>query len=350
MPPLAVRQGVGEEWGMTLWVRGLRKRFGAVEALRGVTFRVPEGATWGLLGPNGSGKTTTMRILLGIVPPDAGEVTWQGRPVAQWPRSLWGYLPEERGLYPKLPVREQLTYLARLQGLSAREAAARADRWLRRLAMEGMARRRLEQLSKGNQQKIQFAAAVLHDPAILLLDEPFSGLDPGNAATLKQVLEELRGEGRTVLFSSHRLDHVRELCDGITLVHDGRVVLHGTLEEVVAPFREPRIRVRLARPLPADAVSRLPLPPRRVEGEWLSFDLRDGPQGRGAGTPSGAAPWQDPALADLCRGLLDAILQHGPVVRFEWEEPDLEAIYIRLTGRRPGASTRPEGEGDAGVA
>ncbi|PZN02475.1 MAG: hypothetical protein DIU76_10435, partial [Bacillota bacterium] len=207
---------------MTLGVRDLRKRFGAVEALRGVTFRVPEGATWGLLGPNGSGKTTTMRILLGMVPPDAGEVTWQGRPVARWPRSLWGYLPEERGLYPKLPVREQLAYLGRLQGLSARQAAAGADRWLRRLGMADAARRRLEQLSKGNQQKVQFAAAVVHEPAILLLDEPFSGLDPGNAATLKEVLQELRGDGRTILFSSHRLDHVRELCDGITLVHDGR--------------------------------------------------------------------------------------------------------------------------------
>ena len=334
---------------MALGVRDLRKRFGAVEALRGVTFRVPEGATWGLLGPNGSGKTTTMRILLGMVPPDAGEVTWQGRPVARWPRSLWGYLPEERGLYPKLPVREQLAYLGRLQGLSARQAAAGADRWLRRLGMADAARRRLEQLSKGNQQKVQFAAAVVHEPAILLLDEPFSGLDPGNAATLKEVLQELRGDGRTILFSSHRLDHVRELCDGITLVHDGRVVLHGTLEEVVAPFREPRIRVRLARPLPADALARLPLSPRRVEGEVLAFDLRDGAGARGAGA-AGPAPWQDPALADLCRRLLAAILQHVPVVRFEWEEPDLEAIYIRLTGRRPGASAPPDGEGEAGVA
>ena len=328
---------------MSLNTRRLTKRFGAVEALRDVTFSVPQGSTWGLLGPNGSGKTTTMRIMLGIVPPDGGQVEWQGVPTSRWPRHIWGYLPEERGLYPKMRVREQLIYLGRLQGMTAASAAAQVDRWLRRLDMQAAAHRRLEQLSKGNQQKIQFVAAILHDPVLLLLDEPFSGLDPANAAVLRAVLEELRRQGRTIIFSSHRLDHVRELCDGITLLQGGRVVVHGTLEEVLAPFREPRVLIQWSRPLPAEDFDRLPVRPQRIEGPTAWFDLREG--WPGAATPAPGTqrpangrplpPWDDPALAERSQELLAAASRLAPVVRFQWEEPDLEAVYIQLTGHAP---------------
>jgi ABC-2 type transport system ATP-binding protein len=198
---------------MPLELNGLTKRFGAVQALDGVTFSVPEGGICGFLGANGAGKTTTMRVVLGFLRADSGTATWNGRDTRRWPRRTWGYMPEERGLYQRMPVLDQLVFYGTLYGLSRREAQAAALDWLARFRIEEHAEHRAEALSKGNQQKVQFIATVLHDPDVLLMDEPFVGLDPINVALLKSAFLELRDRGKTLVFSTHQLDQAEELCD-----------------------------------------------------------------------------------------------------------------------------------------
>ncbi|HEX6131012.1 MAG TPA: ATP-binding cassette domain-containing protein [Actinomycetota bacterium] len=224
----------------------LRRRFDDVVALDGVSFDVPEGRIIGFVGPNGSGKTTTMRIALGVLRPDAGIVRWRGRDLDAVARRRFGYMPEERGLYPKMRVHEQLVYLARLHGLSRGDAAARATRVLETLGVAERARDRVEALSLGNQQRVQLAAALVHAPACLVLDEPFSGLDPVGVDVLAAVLaREAREEGVPVVFSSHQLDLVERVCDEVVMVHDGRVVVRGTIGELRASRARRQLRVEL---------------------------------------------------------------------------------------------------------
>ena len=213
----------------------LRRRFGDVVALDGVSFEVPEGRIVGFVGRNGSGKTTTMRIALGVLDADAGDVRWRGSPVDASSRRLFGYMPEERGLYPKMRVREQLVYLARLHGVSKDVAARRADELTEALQLLGGPRDRIETLSLGNQQRVQLAASLVHDPDVLVLDEPFSGLDPVGVDVLADVLmREARGRGAAVVFSSHQLDLVERMCDEVVLIEKGRVVARGTITELRA--------------------------------------------------------------------------------------------------------------------
>ncbi len=208
------------------------KRYGDVVALADMTFNVRAGELFGFVGSNGAGKTTTMRIALGVLGADAGEVRWRGAPVDLDTRRRIGYMPEERGLYPKMAVREQLVYLARLHGLRAAAARAAADRWMERL---GVAQRRadaVEKLSLGNQQRVQLAAALVHDPEVLVLDEPFSGLDPVAVEVMSGVLREKAAAGVPVIFSSHQLDLVERLCDRVGIVSAGRMVAAGTVDEL----------------------------------------------------------------------------------------------------------------------
>jgi ABC-2 type transport system ATP-binding protein len=210
----------------------LCKRYGDRTVLEGVSFSVRPGEMFGFVGANGAGKTTTMRIILGVLNADAGSVRWDGRDVDAATRRQFGYMPEERGLYPKMPVREQLVYFARLHGFTAPAAATATDELLERLGLTERANDRVEALSLGNQQRVQLAAALVHDPVLLVLDEPFSGLDPVGVDALAEVLSERVASGVPVVFSSHQLELVERLCDSIGVLGRGRILASGTLAEL----------------------------------------------------------------------------------------------------------------------
>jgi len=217
---------------MSLAITNLKKRFGDVQALDGISFSVAPGEVFGFLGANGAGKTTTMRIALGLLRADEGSVTWQDRPARSWPRRTWGYLPEERGLYGRMPVLDQLVFYASLYGVPRDRARRDALHWLARFRISEYADRRAETLSKGNQQKVQFIATILHDPDVVLMDEPFAALDPVNVALLKAAVLEMRDRGRTLVFSTHQLDMAEELCDSVAIIDRGRLVTEGPTREV----------------------------------------------------------------------------------------------------------------------
>jgi len=229
-----------------LEIEGLRKRFGEVVALDGCGFDVPEGRIVGFLGPNGAGKTTAMRCIFGLALPDEGTIRWRGRPVGPAERLRFGYMPEERGLYGRMRVREQLIYFAQLSGLSASAAAAAADAWLERLGLRDRADARLEGLSHGNQQRIQLATALAHGPELLVLDEPFSGLDPIGVETLSGLLGELAADGVGIVFSSHQLDLVEDVCDDVVIIDHGRIVLSGEVQELKHASSRRSLRVTVA--------------------------------------------------------------------------------------------------------
>jgi ABC-2 type transport system ATP-binding protein len=222
--------GVSTIAGRGLEVVGLGKRYGELAALDGCSLSVRPGRVVGLLGPNGAGKTTTMRCIFGLVEPDRGEVRWEGAAIDREARLRFGYMPEERGLYPHMRIRAQLEYLAQLSGLDRRSAAAGVERWLARLGLRERGEARLDALSHGNQQRVQLAAALVHDPVALVLDEPFAGLDPLGVDALSMVIGELAADGTAVLFSSHQLDLVEDVCQDIVVIDHGRVVLHGELD------------------------------------------------------------------------------------------------------------------------
>lgn len=217
---------------MSLEFDGLSRRYGDVVALDDLSFSVPTGEVVGFLGPNGSGKTTTMRAVFGLVALDSGAVRWSGQPVDGRQRRRFGYMPEERGLYPGMVVGEQLQYLARLHGMTPADARAAATRWLERLGVADRADSKVESLSLGNQQRVQLAAALVHEPELLILDEPLSGLDPAGIDAVAAVLAEQATEGRGVLFSSHQLDLVEDLCTSVAIIDHGRLVAQGSVEEL----------------------------------------------------------------------------------------------------------------------
>jgi ABC-2 type transport system ATP-binding protein len=210
------------------------KRYGAVTALDQCTFTARAGRLTGFLGPNGAGKTTAMRAVFGLVELDAGAVLWHGRPVTAAEQANFGYMPEERGLYPRMRVRDQLVYLGQLYGGRARNVARKVDAWLERLDLADRATDRLDSLSHGNQQRVQLIAALVNDPDLLVLDEPFSGLDPIAMGAMSELLSELAGKGATVLFSSHQLDLVEDLCEDVVIIEHGRIALAGDLGDLRA--------------------------------------------------------------------------------------------------------------------
>ena len=231
--------------GVSLELIGLRRRFGSVVALDGLEFSVPPGQVFGFLGPNGAGKTTTMRAIFGVVALDAGEVRWQGKPVTEQDRRRFGYMPEERGLYPGMPILEQLEYLGRLHDMTASSARGAGQDWIKRLGLAGRESAKLEALSHGNQQRVQLAAALMHDPELLVLDEPFAGLDPGGVDDMTEILAERARAGVTVLFSSHQLDLVEHICEAVAIIHRGRVVAQGAVADLERGERT-RLAVRVA--------------------------------------------------------------------------------------------------------
>ncbi|CAN5519189.1 ATP-binding cassette domain-containing protein [soil metagenome] len=219
-----------------LVVDRVTKRYGANVAVNNVSFRVEPGRIFGILGPNGAGKTSTIRMVTHITAPDSGRITFGDMEVGRESQKVMGYLPEERGLYRKMKVLEQLTYFGQLKGLPTRRAVEESRRWLERFSLSEVADKRVEELSKGMQQKVQFIATILHDPKLCIFDEPFSGLDPINSQLLQDIILELRQEGRTILFASHRMEQVEQMCDDIFLIARGREVLHGTLRDVKSRF------------------------------------------------------------------------------------------------------------------
>lgn len=216
---------------MQFAVENLHKSFGEKQVLKDVSFSTESGKAFGLLGRNGAGKTTTIRIIMDVFPADSGNVLLNGEPMVREKVNV-GYLPEERGLYPKVNILEQLVYLGRLRGMTAHDAKENSMKWLRRLSMDEFANKKLDTLSKGNQQKIQLTAALVSDPDFVILDEPFSGLDPVNAMLLKDVVRELIDSGKIVLFSSHQMNYVEEFCDSIAILHHGEIVLSGSIREL----------------------------------------------------------------------------------------------------------------------
>jgi ABC-2 type transport system ATP-binding protein len=301
---------------MSLVVDSITKRFGEIVALDGASFTVEPGRIFGLLGANGAGKTTSMRIVLDILRPDAGRVTWQGTENTELPRRTWGYLPEERGLYPKMGVGDQLRFFASLYGIPDAEVRAEIDDWLERFRIPDYRDRRVEELSKGNQQKIQFIAAILHDPDVLIMDEPFTGLDPVNVRLLKEAFLEMKQRGKTLIFSTHQMETVEELCESIAIVDAGRVVVSGAVRDVKRDMG--RQVVRLATEGDGNGVGWLTdLPGVTVTAEREDYvELR---------VPSD----RDPATI-----LRTAVDRGEKVTLFEIAEPSLEEIFVEHVGHR----------------
>lgn len=232
---------------MVLELRNIEKSFGEKQVLKGVSFRAEGGKAFGLLGRNGAGKTTSIRILMDVFPANGGEVLMDGEPI-DYKQIQIGYLPEERGLYPKKIILEQLVYFAELKGMRHKDAVKAVDYWLDRLGMTEYRNKRLDTLSKGNQQKIQLVTALAHDPHIVILDEPFSGLDPVNAMLLKDVVKEQIAKGKIVLFSSHQMNYIEEFCDSIAILNAGKVVLSGDLHDIKRNYTRDRLVVRTEHP------------------------------------------------------------------------------------------------------
>jgi ABC-2 type transport system ATP-binding protein len=298
---------------MALVVDSLCKRFGAVQALDGLSFVVQPGQVFGFLGANGAGKTTTMRIVLDIIHADTGSATWADAPTAAAPKSTWGYLPEERGLYPRMKVLDQLVFIGVLHGLDRAEAARRARAWLARFRVPHYAERRAEELSKGNEQKIQFIAAILHDPDVLLMDEPFTGLDPVNVALLKEAFTEFRDRGRSIVFSTHQMEMVEELCDAIAIIDKGRVAVAGSTADVKRQTGRLVVRLGVAGDPDLDWLDGLPnATVGRAGLDYHEVQVRDG---------------LDPEWI-----LQEALARHERVTRFEIAQPSIEDIFIEHVG------------------
>ncbi len=302
-------------------MRGVRKTFGSKVALDGLELEVPQGAVWGLIGPNGAGKTTALRIVMAILFPDDGEVEVLGRASALEARDRIGYLPEERGVYRKLKVRTFLRHIGILKGMSRRGLDEKIEGWLERVDLGDVGRKKLEELSKGMQQKVQFIATVQHEPDLLILDEPFSGLDPVNMRLLRELIDEQHARGATVLFSTHVMQQAEELCEHVVMIDEGRKVLDDSVPEIRRQFD---LRTILYEPMhddPGEArLAALPMIQRvRRHQERWELHLAEG---------------ADPA--DAMRALVDL----APPALLEVHRPSLEDVFVEIVGQRRSAEER----------
>lgn len=291
-------------------LREIRKSFGSVRAVDGLSLAVPQGAVYGFLGPNGAGKTTTLRMIMDIIRPDGGEIRLFNELSSCSVRSRVGYMPEERGLYRKMTAAAVLRYFGSLKGLSAAQLAQRVPAWLERIDLTGYANRKVEELSRGMHQKLQFAATVINDPELVILDEPFSGLDPVNQDLLREIITEMRQQGRTVLFSTHGMHEAEQLCDFIVLINQGKVVVDGTLDQI--RFRHESHTISIEIEGDGAFVGTLPqVATARPDGRRLDVTLREG---------------ADP------QELLRILVERSRVRAFEIKHPSLHEIFVRLVG------------------
>jgi ABC-2 type transport system ATP-binding protein len=292
----------------------VRKAYDTKIAVDNLSFKIEPGSMFGLLGPNGSGKTSSIRMMIGITVPDSGAVRLFGQPFDRKNLHRVGYLPEERGLYKKMKVIDQLIFLGQLHGLDAATASKRAHAWCERMEITEAIPKKTEELSKGMQQKIQFIAALLHEPDLIIMDEPFSGLDPVNAALLMDTLVDLRKQGKTILFSTHRMDQVEKICDAIALISRGHLVLSGGMREVKS--RYPRNHVQVSFEGDDSFLQHPSIETAKNYGGQVDIKLH---------SMNGAGPDAQPLLA--------AAIQRGTrITRFEVMEPTLEEIFIETVG------------------
>lgn len=299
---------------MSLEVRDVVHRFGDRVALDGLSLAVLPGVLTGLLGPNGAGKTTLIRVLLGVLTPQRGDVRYDGKPVDEGVRRHWGYMPQERGLYPGMPAGEQVAYFGRLHGLSRRDAEHRARNLLEELELADRWRDRTDKLSGGLQQRLQLAAALVHDPEVIVLDEPFAGLDPVAVESLSESLRQRARQGRTVLFSSHQLDLVQNLCEDITMVDRGRTVLQGDVARLRAASGGRQLRLHV------ESAGREWL--LRLPGVTVVSDEADEIR-------LALPPTTDPLE------VLDAARTAGHVTDFGLDLPTLSQLFLTAAGREP---------------
>jgi ABC-2 type transport system ATP-binding protein len=295
----------------TVELEHVRKSYDRVVAVDDLSFTIPSGTIFGLLGPNGAGKTSTIRMMIGITMPDAGQVRLFGEPFSRKHLQRVGYLPEERGLYKKMKVLEHLVLLGRLHGLSAAESSKRACNWCERLEIAEKLQKKVEELSKGMQQKIQFIAALMHNPDFIIMDEPFSGLDPVNTVLLKDVLLEMKNAGKTILFSTHQMEQVERLCDAITLISGGKAVLQGDLRQIKSRYGRNNVQIEYD-----------------GNGDFLTHStLVESYNNFGNYVEVRLAPGAD------AQELLRSVAARSRVSKFELVEPSLEQIFIEVVGK-----------------
>src|SRR6266567_2950292 len=287
------------------------KSYDSLTAVNDLSFAIRQGAVFGLLGPNGAGKTTTLRMVMRILVPDTGSIRILGQPLTDKTQNLIGYLPEERGLYPRMEVRKVLVFLAALKGVPEAEADRRAGEWLERFELTAWAKKKIIDLSKGMQQKVQFIATVIHRPSVLILDEPFAGLDPVNAIMVKDIMLELSAQGSTIILSTHRMEQVEMLCDSICLINQGRNVLHGELREIKKSFGKNTLRIECS-----------------GDGNFLRRSgLVEKVNHYGEVMEAKLLPGADPQEI-----LIGALQQGVRITRFELVEPPLNDIFIEKVG------------------
>jgi ABC-2 type transport system ATP-binding protein len=299
-----------------LKIENITKTFGSFTAVNNVSFEVRPGTIFGFLGTNGAGKTTTMRMILDIIRPDSGSITWNGTPTRDLERARFGYLPEERGLYPKMQVEEQLLFIGQLYGASKRDVQTRIDQWLDLFNITENRHKTVESLSKGNQQKIQFLAAVLHDPEILIMDEPYSGLDPVNAQQMKDAFHELVGQGKTLIFSTHQLNDAQELSSDVAIIHRGNLLISGPVDDVRRSTGEHYLRFAVAGDKQLAWLDELPtvhVVDRRAD--FVEIGVPD-----------------EDVARDILRIAMDREL---PVTMFEIDYPSLNDVFIELVKQMP---------------
>lgn len=292
---------------------GVSKRFDSITAVHMLSLRIKHGALFGLLGPNGAGKTTTLRMIMRVMVPDQGELRIFGRVLTEDVQNLIGYLPEERGLYPRMKVLDVLVFLASLKGVPEAEARERGRAWLSRLEIGAWAERKVNDLSKGMQQKVQFIAAVLHRPRLLILDEPFAGLDPVNAAVIKEIMLEMHDRGTTVILSSHRMEQVEMMCESICLINAGEKVLDGELQAIKQEYGKNTVRMEYS-----------------GDGSFLEMpEVIEKLNRHGAAVEAKLRPGADP------QKILEAAVERGVRIRrFELMEPPLNDIFIEKVSER----------------
>lgn len=295
---------------MTLVLNQVTKRFGKDTAVNHLSLKIPEKEMFGFLGGNGAGKTTTFRMILGLLDITEGEISWNGEPINYSKSHLIGYLPEERGLYPKLTVKDQIIYLGKLRGMRKKEIVTELEGWLERFKVPEYMNKRVEELSKGNQQKIQFISSVIHKPELLILDEPFSGLDPVNVEMLKRAVIDLKEQGTSIVFSSHRMEHVEELCEHLCILHKGNPVVEGSLRDIKRSFGKKNLVIH------------------------ADFDLDS------LGNESGVVQYKKVAEGcelqieneDVSQRIFSKLQGKGFIRKFELEEPSLNDIFIEKVG------------------